>query len=296
MKSKHNSLHRQYPIWYIIPALTLFMMFFILPNLSSFVFSFTDWSIFRLYHIQFIGLDNFARLLQEVAFKSAVFNTLYFAIITTLVKNVFGLILALAVCTNTRFSNFFRSVFFIPVTISTLVVAMIFVAIYNPDHGVLNTVLRTIGLNVFAQNWLVDVKYAMTSICFMEIWQWTGYSMIIYVTGLKSVSRDYYEAVKIDGANWFQTLHKLTLPMIMPSINVSLMMTVIGGFKVFAQVYATTNGGPINSTQVFGTFIYKTFSDGFLGYSSAVGMIMTVVLLIITLFFLPKLRRMEVEN
>jgi len=295
MRSKRY-IDQRYPTWYIFPALILFIVFFILPNVSSFYFAFTNWSIFRLFKIEFIGIDNFVRLLNEDAFIKAIINTFYFAIMTTVMKNVFGLTFALAVSSNKRFDNFFRSVFFMPVTISTLVVAVVFVAIYNPAHGILNTFLRTIGLDFLAQKWLVDVKYAMTSICFMEIWQWTGYSMVIFITGIKSVSKDYYEAAKIDGANWYQTLRNITLPLILPSINVSLLMTVIGGFKVFALVYATTNGGPINSTQVFGTYLYKTFSDGFLGYSSAVGMVMTLIILLLTFSFLPKLRTKEIEN
>jgi len=245
--------------------------------------------------MKFNGLDNFIRLIHEDAFRAAIFNTFYFLIVTTILKNVFGLILALAVCAKSKFDNFYRTVFFMPVTISTLVVAVSFIAIYNPEYGIVNVFLRTVGLGFLSQEWLVSTKYAMSAICVMDIWQWTGYSMVIFIAGIKSVPHEYYEVAKIDGANWFHTLFRITIPLIMQSINVSLLMTVIFGLKVFAQVYATTNGGPINATQVFGTFLYKTFSDGFLGYSSAVGMVMTLIILFFTFIVLPRLRRMEVE-
>ncbi|MDC7235119.1 MAG: sugar ABC transporter permease [Spirochaetales bacterium] len=280
---------------YMIPALTVFSLFFIIPNISSFYFAFTNWTIFDLYSIKFNGLDNFRRLINEDAFKKAVINTLYFAVLTTVLKNILGLLFALGIHKQSKPNDFIRAVLFIPVTISTLVVAVTFVAIYNPETGILNTFLRQIGLDVLAKRWLVDIKYAMTAICAMEIWQWTGYSMVIFLAGIKSIPDDFYDAAKIDGANLIHTLKNITIPLIMPSINVSLLMTTILGLKVFAQVYATTNGGPINATQVIGTFMYKTFSDGFLGYSSAVGLVMTLTILLITLLILPRLRKMEVE-
>lgn len=294
MKNKYNLSHL-YPMRYMIPALTVFSLFFIIPNISSFYFAFTNWTIFDLYSIKFNGLDNFRRLINEDAFKKAVINTLYFAVLTTVLKNILGLLFALGIHKQSKPNDFIRAVLFIPVTISTLVVAVTFVAIYNPETGILNTFLRQIGLDVLAKRWLVDIKYAMTAICAMEIWQWTGYSMVIFLAGIKSIPDDFYDAAKIDGANLIHTLKNITIPLIMPSINVSLLMTTILGLKVFAQVYATTNGGPINATQVIGTFMYKTFSDGFLGYSSAVGLVMTLTILLITLLILPRLRKMEVE-
>jgi len=280
----------------MLPAVALFFIFFLIPNLSSFFFAFTDWTTFSFYKFSFNGLDNFKRLIQEDAFKYAVINTLYFAIITTILKNVFGLVLALGISGKSRFNNFCRSVFFLPSTICTLVVGITFVAIYNPGHGILNVFLRAIGLAPLAQDWLVNTKLALSSICAMEIWQWTGYSMVIFIAGIKSVSNEFIEAARVDGANKFQTTTRITIPLMMQSLNISILLSVIGGMKVFAQVYATTNGGPIYATQVFGTFIYKTFSDGFLGYSSAAGMVMTIFTIVITLIVLPKLRKMEVEQ
>ena len=294
MKQQY-SISSLYPTWYIAPALTVFGLFFIIPNLSSFYFAFTNWTIFSLFSFEFNGLANFARLVNEYAFKKALVNTLYFAVFTTAMKNILGLGFALAIKSGSRANNFFRAVIFLPVTISTLVVAVTFVAIYNPESGIVNTFLRGVGLEFLARGWLVDTRYAMTSICVMEIWQWTGYSMVIFLAGLKSIPQDFYDAAAIDGANRLHILRNITVPLLMPSINVSLLMTTIFGLKVFAQVFATTNGGPINSTQVFGTFLFKTFSDGFLGYSSAVGLVMTVLIVAITFVVLPRLRKLEVE-
>ena len=184
---------------------------------------------------------------------------------------------------------------FLPVMISGIVVGIVFVAIYNPQSGIINTFLRSIGLGVLAREWLVDIRWAMTSICAMEIWQWLGFHMAVFVAGIQSIPEEYYEAAKIDGANGFQRTREGTLPLMIPSISVNFVFSLIAGVKVFTQVFSTTNGGPADATQVFGTFLYKTFSDGLLGYSASVGLIMTVVILFLTLLSLPVLRRAEVQ-
>lgn len=297
-KTKRNSYSydsRYYSVVFIIPAFLLFFVFFIAPNVASFGLGFTDWSLFYFDDIRFNGLENFKRLFSEPNFWLCVKNTFYFAVVTVIGKNLIGFVMALIVKKSSKYNNLLRTVVFLPMTISALVVAIIFQSIYNPTNGLLNGFLEVIGLGALKQDWLFDTRFSMNSICAMEIWQQTGFCMCIFLAGLQSIPADYYEAAKIDGATAFQQLRYITVPLLIQSINVTLMLSVISGIKVFAQVYGTTNGGPADSTQVLSTFLYKSFGNGYLGYSSAVGLFTTVLIIILTFGVTAFLRKREVE-
>jgi raffinose/stachyose/melibiose transport system permease protein len=285
----------RYSLWFFVPALVLYLVFFIIPNIMSFIFGFTDWNINFLDEMKFNGLDNFKQMLDTPYLITALFNTFFFTIFTGIFKNLFGLILALVVNIKLKLTNYLRTVFFAPLIISPLVIGLVFSAIYNPQNGLLNVFLRNIGLGFMAREWLVDVKHAMLSICYMDIWQSTGFCMVIYLAGLQSVPEEYYDASLIDGANYFQQIKNVTIPLIMPSFIVSILLSIIGGLKVFGQVYSLTNGGPLNQTQVISTLIYKSFGDGLLGYSSAMGLIFTLIVCIVSFVLLGLFRKLEVE-
>lgn len=286
---------KYYAKWLVMPAFILFSIFFIIPNLASFALGFTDWSLFYFDSPRFNGLDNFRRLFSEKNFWLAVGNTFFFAVFTVIGKNVIGFFLALIVNKKSRYNNFLRAVFFLPVTISSLVVAIIFVSIYNPGNGLLNSFLSTIGLDFLRQDWLFDKRFALISICVMELWQQTGYTMCIFLAGLQGISTEYYEAAKIDGASYWQQVRRITIPLLIQSFTVTLMLSIISGIKVFAQVYGTTNGGPADTTQVLSTFLYKSFGNGYLGYSAAVGLFITVLISVLTFAVVAFLRKREVE-
>ena len=284
-----------YTYWFAVPALGLFTLFFIIPNVASLALGFTDWSIFFFDDMHFIGLDNFKRLFSEPNFWRAVKNTFYFSFVTVLGKNMLGFLLALLVQRQTRFNHINRAIIFMPITISPLVLAIIFLSIYNPTHGLINSTLEWLHLGQLQQDWLFDVRFSLTSISVMEIWQQTGFSMAIFIAGLQAIPRDYYEAAEIDGVNKLQQIRYITLPLIVQSINVTLMLSIIAGIKVFAQVYGTTNGGPADQTQVLSTFLYKSFGNGYLGYSSAVGLFTTLLIAFLTFGIVAYLRKKEIE-
>lgn len=292
---KSTNVSRYYSIWFVMPALLLFLIFFVIPNIASFVLGFTDWSLFYFNDMHFNGLENFRRLFTEENFIVALKNTFYFAVVTVIAKNVIGFLLALLVQKSTRYNNYLRSVIFLPITISSIVVAIVFVAIYNPTNGILNGFFSGIGLGGLANDWLFNPKLSMTSISVMEIWQWTGFNMCIFIAGLQSIPKDFYESASIDGASKFKQMLHITIPLILQSINITLIFSIISGLKVFAQVYGTTNGGPADATQVLGTFLYKSFGQGYLGYSSAVGLVTTLLIMVLTLGILAFLRKKEVE-
>ena len=284
-----------YSKWFIAPAAILFIIFFVVPNLASFILGFTDWSLYDFNNIKFNGLENFRRLFSEKTFAIAIKNTFYFAIVTVLIKNIFGFLMALIVKKTSKFNTLLRAVVFLPMTISVMVVAIIFVSIYNPTNGIINEGLRAIGLDSLTCDWLFDARYSMNSICLMDIWQGTGFTMCVMISGLQAIPTDYYEAAKIDGADKWQQLRYVTLPLLISSITISLVFNIISGFKVFAQVYSTTNGGPADSTHVLGTFLFKSFGNGFLGYSAAVGLFTTVLIVALSMTLLAILRKREVE-
>lgn len=292
---KKKSTQDFYSKWFIAPAAILFIIFFVVPNLASFVLGFTDWSLYDFNNIKFNGLENFRRLFSEKTFAIAIKNTFYFAIVTVLIKNVFGFLMALIVNKTSKFNTLLRAVVFLPMTISVMVVAIIFVSIYNPTNGIINEGLRAIGLDSLTRDWLFDARYSMNSICLMDIWQGTGFTMCVMISGLQAIPTDYYEAAKIDGADKWQQLRYVTLPLLISSITISLVFNIISGFKVFAQVYSTTNGGPADSTHVLGTFLFKSFGNGFLGYSAAVGLFTTVLIVALSMTLLAILRKREVE-
>ena len=210
-------------------------------------------------------------------------------------KNLLGFLMALLVAKTSKFNVYLRTVMFLPVTISSIVVSIIFVSIYNPDMGIVNQFLRSVGLGGLARQWLVDPKVALGAVAAMEIWQWSGFNMVVFVAGMQSIPDDFFEAARIDGAGRWQTLKCITVPLMVQSFAVTFVFSIISGFKVFAQIYGTTNGGPADATQVMGTFLFKSFSEGKLGYSAAVGVIFMFLILIFSLAFLVILKKKEVE-
>lgn len=280
---------------FLLPALIFYFVFFILPNLLSLVFGFTDWTVFDMKTIRFNGLDNFKQMLDEPIFLPSIVHTFYFTFASVILSNAVGFLLALVLNSKLKFRSFYRSVFFVPTTLSMLVVAPVFNALYNPQNGPINVALRKLGLGFMAKEWLVDSHYAMNAIVVMSVWAGIGLTIILYLSGLQTVPDEYNEAAKIDGCGYWQRVKNVALPLIMPTITINMVLSLVGGLKVFAQVYALTNGGPDHATEVFGTLIFKNFGAGLLGYSSAVGLVFTLVVCAFTFILIYAMRRMEVE-
>lgn len=285
----------RYSYLFLVPALLIYAIFTIIPNILGLFLGFTNWSVYKMYDFTFVGLDNFKQILTESNVRISILNTLYFTVFTVFFKNIFGLICALIVDKNLKSRIYLRTVIFMPLIISPIVIAVIFSAIYEPDKGLLNTFLRYIGLGIFTQGWLTDTKVAMTSICIMDVWSGIGFSMVIFLAALQGVPKEYLEASMIDGAKGMQRLKHVILPLIMQSVSVNVLFSVVSSLKVFTQVYALTNGGPADSTQVVQTFIYKAFSGGRYGYASAVGIVSTIVISIISFAVLKLFGKREVE-
>lgn len=285
-----------YPLYFLVIPVGIYTLLYFIPSLFSFYYSMTDWNTFND-GIRFVGFDNYKTMLNDAneLFKF-VKNTAVFAVCTTILKNVLGLLLALILHEGLKSKNILRTLFYLPVTISPLIIGLIFSAVYDANHGIVNSVLSFIGLESWSRGWLVDLHYAMPAVISVETWKFVGFNMIIYLAGLQTISKSYYEAADIDGAgSWSKLLH-ITIPLIMPAITINLVLNLINGFKVFDLIFVLTKGGPGNATEVLNTAVFQEFSAGRYGMATAYGVIvflLTVVIALSTLSFLSK--KSEVE-
>ncbi|WP_455382264.1 carbohydrate ABC transporter permease, partial [Salinispira pacifica] len=277
----------------VIPGFSLYFLFFLVPVVAGFYYAFTNWNMF-LSEIDFNGLDNFKRMFTTPVSALAVKNTLIFSVVTTVGKNVIGLGLAIILNQAIRTRNALRAIFFSPSILSYIVIGLLFSSILHPD-GLLNSFLGAVGLGSLSQSWLGDKNIVMYTISFVEIWQWAGFHMAIYLAGLQSIPKEYGESCRIDGAGPLQTFFHITMPLIISTFNINLVLSLIGGFKVFELVYILTNGGPGTASQVISTQIFKAFGNGEWGYGTAMNLVLFLFITIIALTVLNLLRRREVE-
>lgn len=276
----------------LLPALLGYMVFFIYPVISSFVMSVTDWNLARK-SISFNGFENFIRLFQDEEILIALKNSIFYAILMTVLQNTLAVPLAVALDHNLKTKNFLRMIFFSPAVLSILVVGYLWSFIMSPtDYGLLNRLLQTFGVGPV--NWLGDQKIALFSVVATQIWQWTGWSMVIYLANLQSVPKEHYEAADIDGANPRQTFWRVTLPQLVPSVTFNSVMSMIGGLKVFDSVYAMTNGGPGHATEtIILVLLKRAFTEGDFGYACAFSVVFFLLIFSISIIQVKYLKKWE---
>ncbi len=287
-------LKKLYPNTFAYPALSVYGIFFVLPVIAAFVLGFTDWNISRVFSPEFNGLANIIYLFQDEYFILSAKNTAIFAIITTSLKVLIGLLLSLAVNRPLFSKNYLRTIFFLPAILSMVIIGILFFAIFRME-GMLNNFLEIVGLANLQVDWMGNRYTALYCTIVAEIWKWSGFTMAIFLAGLQSIPYDYYEAARIDGVSPFKQFVHITFPLIAPAFSIAFTMNIIGGLKVFEQVYVITNGGPGFYSQVLGTYIFRTFSEGMLGRSTAMGMLLFVGVFAFSALFNSLLRRREVE-
>lgn len=283
-----------YPSYMIWPAAIIFTVFFMLPVLISFVMSLTDWNLSRFYEPSFNGLDNFAYIFSDNYFALAVKNTFIFAVCTALLKTLAGLLLALAVNRSLKTRNFLRMTFYLPAVLSMIVIGILFKTIFRAD-GLFNHLLDGLGLGAWTREWVMGKGTAMGIVILAEVWRWAGFNMAVFLAGLQGIPHDYYEAARIDGASPRQQLWRITLPLLISSFTVNLVFNTIGGLKVFEQVFIITGGGPGFDTRVLGTYVFENFSKGLLGRSTAMSLILFIMVYGIATLVNRVLQKKEVE-
>ncbi|GIO35706.1 MULTISPECIES: carbohydrate ABC transporter permease [Paenibacillus] len=283
-----------YSYYLVLPALLIYSIFFVIPAFAGFYYSFTDWRMDRL-TLEFIGWNNFRTIFSDKTLILALKNTLIFAVVTVLGKNLVGIALAVALNMKLRTRNLLRAIFYSPSILSILVIGIIFTPILRTE-GTLNHVFDTLGLHSLSQAWLTNPNIVVFTIAMISIWQHAGFQMAIYLAGLQSISNEYYEAATIDGAGSWKKFTNITLPLLLPAININVMLTLIGGLKVFSEVFVLTGGGPGNASQVVGTIILRAFGEGNWGLGTAINTLLFVAVTIIAIPLLIFMRRKEVAE
>ena len=291
MKSVRRSA---YPFYFLAPALVVYLLFFIYPTASSFYYSLTDWNI-HARKIGFVGMANFRELFSEVKLLAAVKHTIVYAFGVTVLRNAFGLVLALMLNSKIKLRNVLRTVFFLPFVIAPIIIGYVFTALYQPAHGLINQFFRTLGLGFMAQDWLNDPRFALFSCIMTDVWRTSGFAMVIYLAGLQVIPAELLETAELDGASYCKKFIYVIFPLLAPSVTVNVVLSTIGTMKVFVMILVLTNGGPGYATEVINTYIMSAFSLGLYGYGTAANIILIVLISVIGLPILHLLRRREVE-
>lgn len=265
---------------FLTPTLLGLAFFSLGPIVAGLAISFTKWDIMT--PAKWVGLVNYRSLLTDDLFWKSFYNTIYFTIGTVPVGIVISLLLALLIDRKLKGIAIFRTVFFLPVVVSTVAAGILWGWLFNSQCGLINYYLGDIGL--LTPNWLADTAWAMPAVIIMTLWKTVGYNMVIFLAGLQDVPEELYEAASIDGANWWVKLRHITLPCISPTTLFVIIMSLINSFQVFDQTYIMTKGGPAHSTM---TLVYYVYENGFkwfkMGYASAVSYAFLLIILVLTL-------------
>lgn len=228
--------------------------------------------------MNFVGLRNYSKMLNDKTFWTAVFNNIVFFFGTVFVQAAVGFFLALLLKNRLPGSNLFKAIYFMPIAMATSITTAIFKIIMDPTNGTLNVFLRAVGLDFMAVSWLGDKRYALLAVIIVNIFQWMGFSMITYYAGLMGLPDDVYEAAKIDGAGFWRTTFSITLPMLKGTSNVLIILGIVGSLKTFDIVKLLTSGGPGRSTTVLNTYLYeKAFKDFNAGGAASIGVAILII-------------------
>jgi raffinose/stachyose/melibiose transport system permease protein len=268
---------------FVLPALVLFILVGFIPILQSIYYSMLDWN--GIGKGEFVGLalykDLFFTDTYDMQFIHSVWNTFYLAILSLCLQLPIAFILALILARGIKGEKFYRILFFVPVTISSAVIGLMFLSILNPNYGVLNVILEHIGLESMKHDWLTNDKTALASIMLPAVWQWVGYYMLLMYAAIKGISEDMFDAAKIDGASGIQTAFSVVIPLVTPIIKVCVVFAVIGSLKFFDLTFIMTSGTPSPATDVPSTLMYSTiFRRNMYGYGSAMAVFMVVECLV----------------
>lgn len=287
-KKKRNVL-----LLFIVPALLMYVTFWILPVLMSFFYGVTNWSGMGDY--KFIGLNNFKYLLKDGTMFNSMKNTVIYAVFVVTYGNIQALTLALILNKKLKAKGFFRTVFYLPALFSTIVVAFLWSYVYAPYYGMISEVFHKLGLSV-VPNLLGQKETSLLASAFVETWKTSGTMTIIYLAGLQNISEEVIESAKIDGCTGWQAIRFVKIPMLSNTITINVMLGLIGGFKSFDYVFALTGGGPGNSSSTLMYSIYKmAFVESQFGKAEALAAVAFVFILIISVIVLHIMKRKELE-
>jgi len=290
-----REMRRQWSAYlFLAPTLLLFAVFTIVAVGYAFWLSFHQWNILEPVK-PYVGLANYARLLQDGQFGRAIVNTLVYTAASVPLTMGIGLLIALLLNTKIRARGFLRTLFYLPVITPLVIAAIVWRWVYNGDYGLLNYYLLQLGLISEPLRWLSDPALAMPAVIITTVWKGVGFAMVVYLAGLQSIPEDYYDAAKIDGADGFRRLKDITLPLLTPTTLFLAVISVLGALQVFTEIYIMTSGGPLRSTTTIVYHIYTTAFRNFdMGYAAAMAFGLFAMMFVFTLVQLRAMRS-EVE-
>jgi multiple sugar transport system permease protein len=288
-------MRRQWTAYlFLSPVLLLMAVFTFFSVGYAFYLSFHEWNILES-HKPFVGLDNYARLFQDSRFREAVVNTLYYTVVSVPLTIFLGLAVALMLNTSIRARGLFRTFFYLPVITPLVIASIIWKWVYNGDYGLLNYYLLKLHLIKEPLLWLADPDLAMPAVIITSVWKGVGFAMVVYLAGLQSIPEDYYDAAKIDGASGWRRLKDITFPLLSSTTLFLFVISILGSFQVFTQIFIMTNGGPLGKTRTIVWYIYTTaFKDYQMGYAAAMAFALFAMMLVFTLIQF-RFMRSEVE-
>lgn len=287
----HRSSRRAGYGWFLLPGALLSLVVIVMPLLMNVGISFTRWR--GTGTPDFIGLDNYDRLLRDSDFWASFRNIGLVIVAMVVLPTLIGLVLAalltdyIAPAFGSATASVFRSGFYLPQVIPVAVTGIIWAWILHPSYGAMNSILETLNLGVLAQNWLGDPTYALPSVMVVLVWVQVGYPVVMFMSGLQRVDPELLEAASIDGASWWQRFARISVHLVRPEIYVVLVTTTIAALKIFGQIFVLTRGGPGNATLVPSYFAYQNFFErANVGYASAIATVLTLIIVALTFLFI----------
>jgi raffinose/stachyose/melibiose transport system permease protein len=265
-------------VW-VLPAVVLLLVFVYYPIVDNIRLSFYSWSAFAP-RAAFVGLDNYTTAASDPVFWHSLWNNVLYAVVSLVFQVGFALVLAavLEEVVHQRLRGILRTIYFIPATISITVSGILFSFLYNPQIGLLNRALSAVGLGSWAQDWLGDPHTAIFGVIGMSQWQSIGYTAVLFIVAIQRIPRELYEAARVDGAGHIRTFFSITIPLLQEMTTLVVILTLSGAFLVFNEVMVMTAGGPSNSSQVLGTWLYhNAFLTDNMGYASAIATVIFVI-------------------
>ncbi|KLU39122.1 MAG: hypothetical protein AA931_11040 [Peptococcaceae bacterium 1109] len=267
---------------FVAPAVLLYAMVVPYPLLKSIQYSFYRWNIIGT--AQFVGFQNYVRIFtSDYVFTTALKNTALFTIGSIVLQIPLAFILAVSLTKVTRLNKFFKSVYFLPCTISGAAVSLLWQFIYHPNMGIINAVLKSLGLGGWARTWLAEPDFALWAVVISISWQWFGYHMVIFLTSLSTISPEIFEAAEVDGATGWKKVWYITYPLMKPFIKISMILITTSSIKAFDNVYVLTGEGPANSSTVLALHMYnRAFLQLQYGYGAALAVILLILCVVLS--------------
>ncbi|MBM3700203.1 MAG: sugar ABC transporter permease [Actinobacteria bacterium] len=268
---------------FTLPTIIFFILFVSIPVVFTVLLAFASWKGFDINQLSFIGLNNFSDVFTDRVFLKSFLNTVIFVALTTITLNFFGFIGALIIDQKVPGTRFLKNAIFLPVLLSPIIIGIMWSRMLDA-FGIVNKIIQAIGLTKLPILFLGSSDFALYTIIIATLWQFTGYDMLLYYAGLQGIPNDLIEASRIDGANEFRVVTKIIIPTLSPVITITLLLNIIGGFKVFDIVYVMTAGGPNRASEVLATYLFQqAFRFNNMGFASVIALVIVSISLVVSI-------------